>query len=169
VTPVAVLTTPTGGGADVDPVGGSVGGPTIPAGIDKGFKQKWSKMIPLFPIGGKAVDDQGENMGGEMLHLNFRTDEKPAVVDDLGKIRRSGGVIPADENISSFHPPGSGTEGEPSYYSIAATVDEIADLGSTQRPGLEGVIPIHEGIPHQGVVSVFAGDGKTGDGPEIFE
>jgi len=108
-------------------------------------------------------------MGGEMFYLYLRTDEKPAVIDNQGKIRCSGGIIPADEGISGFHPPGRRTEGETPNHAIALTVDEVADLSPAERSGSEGMIPIHESIPQQGVVSVFTGDGKTGDGSKIVE
>jgi hypothetical protein len=131
---IPVLAAPTGGGANFDPVGSLVGGTPIPSGIHEGFKKKWSKVIPVFPIGSKAADDEGKDMGRQVFHPDLRTDEKPAVVDDQGKVSCPGGVIPTDEGIPSFHSPGSGTIGQSSDDSIAATVDEVADLGSTQRP-----------------------------------
>jgi len=53
-----VLATSAAGGADLDPVGGSINGTSVPAGIDKGFKEKRSHLIATGPIIRKAMDRQ---------------------------------------------------------------------------------------------------------------
>ena len=66
--------------ADVDPVGGLVGGAAVALALDEGFEQHRLEAIALLPVDGQLAVDDGQDLGGQAFALNPRQDEEARVV-----------------------------------------------------------------------------------------
>ena len=145
--PVSILSAPSFGQPQIDPVGRAVARAPVAAGVDKGLYQYGRLAIALAPIAGQAPRRQTQHVRGQVGHLYRGQDQEPAVQCDPGQARATRGLGPADPLIAHPQSPGRRTEAQSAKPALLAA-DQVAQLRSAQRSVTQRVVRLHHRAPH---------------------
>ena len=138
------------GGANMDPVGGSIGASRESVGVDKGLEQYGSVAVAVCPVVTEPASGHPEELGGEVLALDPRQDEEACVVDDEVEVALSLGVGPTDPTISGGELPRGGGKAKEGHYLVLRS-GEVAQLGSRERAVAAVVVAGDVFVPQVGL------------------
>ncbi len=92
-------------------------------------RQNRPHPVLLVPVRGQTPAGTGQGMGGQLLHMYRRKNQKAIVVDDLAEVGDTGSLGPADEVVARLLVPTRRTEHQAAEATVTRRGDPVAHTG----------------------------------------